>query len=78
MTVSDPTPVFRFIHIDNLRGCLERGGLHSPNHCPDDGRVYRTIHNEEVQNHRHVTHTPAGRAGRFMIMCRSISVISHP
>jgi len=63
MAVPEPTPIFRFIHIDNLRTCLERGGLHAPNHCPDDGRIYKTIHNEEVQNKRHVTRIPCGPGG---------------
>jgi len=63
MAAPDPTPVFRFIHIDNLRLCLERGGLHGPNHCPDDDRMYRTIHNEEVQDARHVTRIPCGSGG---------------
>lgn len=63
MPVPNPTPIFRFIHIDNLRGCLDRGGLCAPNHCPNDGQVYRTIHNEEVQNKRHVTHISCGPGG---------------
>jgi hypothetical protein len=63
VAVHDPTPIFRFIHIDNLQGYLERGGLHAPNHCPDDGRLYRTIHNEEVQDKRHVTRIPCGPGG---------------
>ncbi len=63
MPVPNPTPIYRFIHVDNLRICLERGGLHAPNHCPGDGLVYRTIHNEEVQNKRHVTLIPCGPGG---------------
>lgn len=63
MVVPNPTPIFRFIHIENLRGCLGRGGLCAPNHCPNDGQVYRTIHNEEVQNKRHVTNIPCGPGG---------------
>lgn len=63
MAAPNPTPVYRFIHIDNLKGYLARGGLHSPNHCPDDGLIYRTIHNEEVQNKRHVTDIPCGPRG---------------
>lgn len=63
MPVPNPTPIYRFIHIDNLRGCLDRGGLCAPNHCPNDGQVYRTIHNEEVQNKRHVTHISCGPGG---------------
>lgn len=63
MPVPNPTPIYRFIHIDNLRVCLERRGLYAPNHCPDDGLTYRTIHNEEVQNKRHVTSIPCGPGG---------------
>ena len=63
MTVPNPTPIFRFIHLDNLRSCLDRGGLHAPNHCPDDGQIYRTIHDEEVQDKRHVTSIPCGPGG---------------
>lgn len=62
MAFPNPTPIFRFIHIDNLRGCLEHRGLHSPNHCPDE-LIYRTIHNVEVQNKRHVTKIPCGPGG---------------
>jgi hypothetical protein len=39
-----PTPVYRLVHADNLAICLERGGMHAPNHTLSDGRVYRTIH----------------------------------
>ena len=63
MTVPNPTPIFRFMHIDNLLACLVRGGLYAPNHCPDDGQAYRIIHNEEVQNQRHVTYIPCGPGG---------------
>lgn len=58
-----PTPLFRFMHIDNLKGCLDHGGLHSPNHWPGDGPSYRTIHNEEIQNERHVRRIPCGPGG---------------
>lgn len=63
MSVPNPTLIFRFIHIDNLVGYLARGGLCAPNHCPDDGQLYRTIHNEEVQNRRHVTTILCGPGG---------------
>jgi hypothetical protein len=63
MAAPMPTPIYRFIHIDNLRGCLEQDGLCAPNHYPDDGLVYQTIHNEEVQNKRHVTAIPCGPGG---------------
>ena len=63
MAVPEPTPIFRFIHLDNLRSCFERGGLHAPNHCPDDGKMYRTIHNVDVQNKRHEISISCGPGG---------------
>jgi len=48
-----PTPILRFIHVDNLHLCLRRRGIWAPNHEPKDGLVYRTIHNVEVQTKRH-------------------------
>jgi hypothetical protein len=61
--IRNPMPIFRFMHIDNLKGCLDRGGMYAPTHWPDDGAVYRTIHNEEVQNARHVRRIPCGPGG---------------
>lgn len=52
MSVPNPTPIFRFLHIDNLHICLRRGGLHAPNFTPDDGLIYHTIHNLDIQNQR--------------------------
>lgn len=52
MAVPNPTPILRFLHIDNLSVVLQRGGLHAPNHTPNDGLVYKTIHNLEVQEKR--------------------------
>lgn len=43
-----PTRIYRITHIDNLRLCLKRGGLFAPKHEPNDGLVYRTIHNEDI------------------------------
>ena len=37
--------------------------MHAPNHCPEDGRLYKTIHNEEVQDKRHITRIPCGPGG---------------
>ena len=48
-----PTPIVRFMHIDNLAVCLERGGLHAPNHQPD-WATYKTIHDANVQKERAV------------------------
>lgn len=58
-----PTPVLRFIHLDNLHICLRRGGLHAPNHAPQDGLVYRTIHNPDIQRERHTRIVDCGPGG---------------
>lgn len=63
MPVPHPTPIFRFTHVDNLRVCLERRRLYAPNHCPNDGFVYRTIHSAEVQEKRHLMRVPCGPGG---------------
>ena len=63
MTIPNPTPIFRFLHVDNLEVCLRRGGLHAPNFTPDDGLVYRTIHNVDIQQYRQVARVPCGPQG---------------
>ena len=63
MNVPTPTPIFRFLHVDNLETCLRRGGLHAPNHTPKDGLPYKTIHNVDVQAQRKVTRIPCGPRG---------------
>jgi hypothetical protein len=54
MAVPSPTPILRLTHIDNLRGLVERGGLHAPNFAPSGDLAYRTIHNVEIQEKRRV------------------------
>jgi hypothetical protein len=61
--VPTPTPVLRFLHVDNLPLVLTRGGMHSPNHCPADGLTYITIHNADVQALRRVKTVPTGPQG---------------
>jgi len=63
MPVPNPTLLFRFMHVDNLRICLTRGRLCAPSHTPVDGLLYRPIHNEAVQNQRHITPVPCGPGG---------------
>jgi len=63
MAVPELTPILRFLHIDNLRLCLRRGGMHAPNHTPSDGLVYRTIHSVDVQTKRHHAAIPCGPEG---------------
>ena len=48
----NPTPILRFIHVDNLNTIMRRGGLHAPNHVPNDGLPYRFCHDPEVQGAR--------------------------
>jgi len=52
MAVPVPTPIYRFLHVDNLPTCLKRGALYAPNHTPNDGLTYKTIHNEDIQKRR--------------------------
>jgi len=63
MNVPTPTPIFRFLHVDNLETCLRRGGLHAPNHTPNDGLSYKTIHNVDIQEQRKVTRILCGPRG---------------
>ena len=63
MSVPSPTPIVRLIHLDNLEVCMRRGGLHAPNHTPNDGLTYRTIHNVEIQAKRRVERIPCGPRG---------------
>jgi hypothetical protein len=63
MNVPLPTPIYRFLHVDNLEVCLRRRELFAPNHMPDDGLPYRTIHNLDIQQRRKVTRIPCGPGG---------------
>jgi ssDNA thymidine ADP-ribosyltransferase, DarT len=58
-----PTPIYRLVHIDNLAACLVRGGMYAPNHTPADGRAYRTIHREDIQEGRRTREVPKGPRG---------------
>lgn len=61
--VPNPTSLYRIIHIDNLPQLLARGTLHAPNFTPEDGLVYRPIHNVAVQTNRHQKIIPCGPGG---------------
>lgn len=63
MAVPDPTSILRFIHINNLEVALRRCGLHAPNHTPDDGLAFKTIHDTEIQDKRKVRGIPCGPGG---------------
>jgi len=63
MTIPIPTPIYRLMHIDNLHTCLRRGGLHAPNHLPEDGLPYKAIHNLDIQNERRIRSVPCGPGG---------------
>jgi hypothetical protein len=58
-----PTPIYRLIHIDNLEILLHRNGLHAPHATPDDGLIYKTIHNVEIQAIRKVRPVFCGPGG---------------
>jgi hypothetical protein len=63
MSPPDPTPILRFIHIDNLHVYLRRRGIHAPNFTPNDGLVYRTNHNPDIQDQRRIQRVPCGPGG---------------
>lgn len=63
MSIPSPTPIYRLIHVDNLSVCLRRNGLHAPNFAPNDGLSYKTIHNIDIQNQRHIQEIPCGPRG---------------
>lgn len=63
MPPPNPTPILRFVHVDNLSTLIQRGGLHSPNTTPQDGLPYRTIHDAEVQGARAAVHIDRGPQG---------------
>jgi hypothetical protein len=63
MPPPNPTPIFRFVHADNLHTLIRRGGLHAPNDVPDDGLPYRFCHDPEVQGARSAVTVTAGPGG---------------
>ena len=63
MPPPNPTPILRFIHERNLHLYLARGGIHAPSNEPDDGLVYQTNHDVEIQQKRSVRQIPCGPGG---------------
>lgn len=63
MPVPNPTPIYRFIHVDNLHIYLQRKGLHAAIFWPDDGLVWKTNHDEDVQSKRQTKRVPRGPGG---------------
>lgn len=63
MAAPIPTPIYRFFHVDNLATCLKRGALYAPNHTPQDGLPYTTIHNVDIQEQRRIKPLPCGPRG---------------
>lgn len=65
MPGKQPNPVwlYRLIHLDNLPVLLARNALHAPNATPQDGLVYRPIHNVSVQASRRLQPVACGPRG---------------
>lgn len=63
MPMSHPTPIYRLLHIDNLAVILDCGGMHAPNHPPEDACDYRAIHNMDIQKIRRQRPIPCGPGG---------------
>jgi hypothetical protein len=63
------TWLFRIVHVDNLPTLLERGALHAPNATPNDGLVYHTIHDTNVQASRSIRTIPCGPGGTIHDYC---------
>lgn len=63
MKTPNPAPIFRIVHVENLPTLLARGGLHAPNHTPDDDLPFRVIHNPDIQAQRRISGIPCGPRG---------------
>jgi len=63
MQATIPTPIYRFLHVENLETCLRRGKLYAPHWTPNDGLPYKTIHNLDIQKQRKVAPIPCGPGG---------------
>lgn len=63
MTIPIPTRIYRIIHIANLKTILDRECLYAPTEEPNDGKIYKTIHNAEIQKKRHTKLISCGPKG---------------
>ncbi len=63
MNHPNPTPIYRIIQVDNLSTYLQRGMIHAGNHVPNDGLLFITNHNEEIQAKRRVRQISCGLGG---------------
>lgn len=63
MTIPDPVRLYRLVHIDCLATLLQRRALHAPNFAPEDGLIYKTIHDVAIQERRHHKTVPCGPGG---------------
>ena len=63
MPPPNPTPIFRFIHVENLDTLMRRDALHAPNHVLSDGLPYRFCHDPEVQGARAAVTITVGPGG---------------
>ena len=58
-----PTPVYRIVHIDSLRGILEANALIAPKLRPANDTSHRRIHNADLQSRRRRVAIPCGPKG---------------
>jgi len=63
MSMPHPTPIFRLIHVDNFDIILQRSGIPAPNNTLDDGLVYKTIHDVDIQSERSMRNMQCGPCG---------------
>jgi len=63
MAIPVPTPIFRFIHIENLETVLKHKGMFAFNSWPNDNSHYKMIYDKEIQevrSHKAIDCGPGG------------------
>lgn len=63
MNQRNPTPIFRFLHLNNLVNYLNWGRLYAPNFTPQDGSAYTPIHEDDIHKKRANIPIPCGKRG---------------